>query len=356
MKKIMLIIVIILLLTVGIFASNEQIQSVDLKTEMVKFEKKSEKINDDFFNDPMFLLLKTKYSNKEIREKAIDQYSSVKFFGNIPEEEAKYIYNSVNDGADYFEISEIYNFWKTTVEPIEMIATIYSQKPEEPKKFWVEDVYNELTNYKNGVLDRKKLDSYLENGITDKEIAYANSLSRKNVYTIEEILNRRKEKKQWLDIVDDVNKKTNKKYQKNIKRNMFKTSNKPIEVVITAMSLSEQTGTPVSDYLEQNVNQEDLIYYKQQADSKMLNFIEQKLIEKGYIEPKEKEVDEKYKESFIELIKSKGLNEEKISELSKKGYEYIDIYNAQLVALNKQMDIDLVLGKKTSDIEWSAID
>ena len=96
-------------------------------------------------------------------------------------------------------------FWLDTCEDISIIEQIYNKKSEyEGGKFWVENAYNDVTEYIHGELSVDDVNHYLEAGAAAVDIQNANILSRRGVYTIQQILDRIIGGETIVDVMNDV--------------------------------------------------------------------------------------------------------------------------------------------------------
>lgn len=96
-------------------------------------------------------------------------------------------------------------FWLDTCEDISIIEQIYNKKSEyEGGKFWVENAYNDVTEYIHGELSVDDVNHYLEAGAAAVDIQNANVLSRRGVYTIQQILDRIIGGETIVDVMNDV--------------------------------------------------------------------------------------------------------------------------------------------------------
>ena len=107
-------------------------------------------------------------------------------------------------GADVAKVIEIYEFWLTTSENASIIAEIYDRSNTIQDIYWVEDLFNEVTNNRHGVLDRDGINQYLAQGLTTEDIKIANVLCRKGAATITEILDRRAAGESWPALIAEI--------------------------------------------------------------------------------------------------------------------------------------------------------
>lgn len=123
----------------------------------------------------------------------------------LSNQELEYIAGLIIGGAEPSGIMEAAYFWLDTCEDITIIEQIYNKKSEyDGGKFWVENAYNDVTEYIHGELSVDDVNYYFESGVTAVDIQNANILSRSGVYTIQQILDRIIGGETIVDIMNDV--------------------------------------------------------------------------------------------------------------------------------------------------------
>lgn len=123
----------------------------------------------------------------------------------LSNQELEYIAGLIIGGAEPSDIMEAAYFWLDTCEDISIIEQIYNKKSEyEGGKFWVENAYNDVTEYIHGELSVDDVNHYLEVGAAAVDIQNANVLSRRGVYTIQQILDRIIGGETIVDVMNDV--------------------------------------------------------------------------------------------------------------------------------------------------------
>lgn len=123
----------------------------------------------------------------------------------LSNQELEYIAGLIIGGAEPSGIMEAAYFWLDTCEDISIIEQIYNKKSEyEGGKFWVENAYNDVTEYIHGELSVDDVNYYFESGATAADIQNANILSRSGVYTIQQILDRIIGGETIIDVMNDV--------------------------------------------------------------------------------------------------------------------------------------------------------
>ena len=96
----------------------------------------------------------------------------------------------LDKGTTVQSLAQVYDFWLTTAEPFSIIEEICALEDVYFSEYWYENAFNELTENKHGVLDRDGIREYKDKGIPADIILAANTLCRKGVYTITEILDK----------------------------------------------------------------------------------------------------------------------------------------------------------------------
>lgn len=307
-------------------------------------------IEDDFYSDPMFDWLYSQYTDQEKREYLIEEYAYIKFFHNMTDEEASYLFRLTQKGQDFYELLRVYAFWKTTTEPMEIIEVIYAKCPDDPKIGWEYEEYMNLIGKKDEILTDNEIEDYLENGLTEYDIIYAQHLSRKNIYSTRDILNQRKNKAKWVDVSDTVYTKVDKHHAKKIKKGLFQNKNVSGRQMYLAENLSNKIGGDVSDYLGQN----NLEYIKENYENNAIAKIRTELINKGYVEESD-DMTAQYKETYIDKLTSMELTEKEIAEYQEAGWDYTSIYNAKLISTRKNIRMESVFSQMKDGIALSEI-
>ena len=360
MKRTILIAVIISIIAVsaaGIYAAFENMAIQAQEKEIVKsLEQAGQKnvLDDDFFDDPMFELILAIYDDVSEREKAIDIYASSKMLNKMTSSEVKYLFNLVTKNGDLVRTIEIFDFWKTTAESIEIIEQIYEKTPETAPKFWVENAYNIATNNKNGVLNKEQVMEYLEKGLTESDILYANSLSRLNVHKIEEILDKKLNNKDWIDITNEINQKNSNGKKKIINKKFFSKMKNTPKQIETADFLSDIAKTEISVFLTEELSDEELDAIKKQYMDDIFNELDEKLIARGYIAKKDY-YSQDFEDNMINKIKAEGLTDGEIELFKNRGLDLVTIYNVKRTSKNTGFDIETIISQRNEGKDWSEI-
>ncbi len=126
----------------------------------------------------------------------------------VSDKQFKLMEQMILEGCDVPTLTGIYSFYLTTNEDVTIVRDIYDYvwdgEPIENGGVLFEEAFNELTDYKCGVLTKEEIEGYLEKGLTIDDIAEANILSRKGVLKINEILDRIIAGEDWKDIGETI--------------------------------------------------------------------------------------------------------------------------------------------------------
>ena len=195
---------VILTVGIGIAAANSYVimpEKINLRDDIVQTEEYYYSVD-----DPMYRLLQSIYSGDVLYEK-IEEYASYKSINMPTDKVLEKIYTYVDKGFDLGTVLDVCRFWETTNESEDFIDDIMSEYRDEyvNNKYWTEDAFNKLTENKHGVLSREEIHTLIyEDGMDTRDIAAANIISRKGVYTINDIIRLRKREKPWNEIISTV--------------------------------------------------------------------------------------------------------------------------------------------------------
>ncbi len=222
------------------------------------------------------------------------------------DEQFKLMEKMILEGCDVPTLTDIYSFYLTTNEDVTIVRDIYDyvwdREPIENSDVVFEEAFNELTNYKCGVLTKEEIEGYLEKGLTIDDIARANVLSRKGVLKINDILDKIIAGEDWKDIGETIS-------GQKIKAD--------IDSDITGLLQSAQIMNVTVKEAAKDGAEEAWAEEK----AKTVNAI---LMKKGYW----KEELSENSEYIIEKAKKRGIGENEVKELLENGYDESDILNA----------------------------
>lgn len=244
--------------------------------------------------------------------------------------ELAYIDELIVKGADTKTIIDIFAFWRTTSEDIAIIGSIYDKSGSINAPFWIEELFNQLTDNRHGVLDAAAIDEYISKGLTEQDISAANVLSRRGVYTISQILDKLVLGEQWADIAVYVEQNSaSSKQGKNIKSEKIKSSKniKNPEDIIDCIELADVTLVDPNILLEPEGDQETSITDKLSDYSNDIALeVYAELLSEGITTRDDINIDAlaAMKQQAIQ----NGMPEGEIEQYLNEGYQMIDILNA----------------------------
>ena len=278
--------------------------------------------------DEMYALLASRYTGDELSRKT-EAYTLYKTVDKPSRNVLAYIYALASEGADIELVVDICSFWDTTNADIDMIGKIYAQYNENHEKnlYWIEDVYNILTNNAHGVLSKEDVLYWTnEKGMSVQEISTANIMSRKGIYTIQEVLTLHDKGTPWNRIATDI-------YGGTTKSEHNKLS---ADTVMDAVYLAKRNGTEIYVYLDKAL--EDTHFSLKEEKEKYLNEctsgVFQKLQARNLWDlPAEDKVQNAKHEAEMkaEIMKS-GISEQEYKSQKAEGVSDIDILNNAAVA------------------------
>jgi len=198
-KKIcILICTMVLVATVGTFAADQIAENIAFNN-MSKFDQMVSVLNKSIEDDAEFNVTLLNYKYLEYGYK-------------VPAENMYYIADLIIDGYDSDNVIECAYFWLDTSEDISIIKEMCDWKIKNTDyqgPFWIENAFNGVTDNGCGVLDIEAFEEYVKEGITDDKILIADRLSRKGVYTIQEILKKYSEGSTMTDIAIEIDEQAN---------------------------------------------------------------------------------------------------------------------------------------------------
>lgn len=222
----------------------------------------------------------------------------------VSDEQFKLMETMILEGCDIPTLMDIYSFYLTTNEDVKIVRDIYDYvwdgEPIENGEALFEDAFNELTDYKCGVLTKEEIESYLEKGLTINDIAEANILSRKGVLKINEILDKIIAGEDWKDIGEAIS------------GQKINADSDVAGLMQSAQIMNVTVNEAAQDGKEEAWAEEK---------AKTVNEI---LMKKGYWT---EELSEN-SEYIIEKAKKRGISESEVKELLENGYDESDILNA----------------------------
>ncbi|NJD01984.1 MAG: hypothetical protein FIA99_05170 [Ruminiclostridium sp.] len=278
--------------------------------------------------------------------------------------EIEYINELAASGYDLGKLIDIYGFWKDTDDDINMIKTIYDAYDPELAQgdYWVEEIYNKVTDYKTGVLNSDDIDTYLEKGLTKADIAAANRLCRLGKLSIQQILDKKLTGMSWLEIIDQLYSQV-KNRDKTLLISLSASSKEKYKEIkdgngiLDAEFLARRNSKDINTYLDNLVAGKSLAveknqYFKDNTEGMLENLRSQGL----WDEPQDiKEKNQKAFEDLRKKIKDNSVSDEEINILKDKGYNELDILNASEMAIKHRTTIDRIIMEKEKGTTWDDI-
>ena len=116
-------------------------------------------------------------------------------------EEVNYLLDLISTHKNTEDIFNVYIFWKDTGEDLSIVEKVFLLKEDCVNAYrggsgdygtqlWIEDAFNEATDFKYGTLSPNDIIEYWEKGLSTDDILLANVLCRQGVFTINEILDK----------------------------------------------------------------------------------------------------------------------------------------------------------------------
>ena len=177
MKKISILCMIVLIVSVCVFAAGEIAKTIAFNN-MSKFEQMVTVLDENIESDAEYNL-------------ALLNYKYLEYGYKVSSENMDYIADLIIDGYNYEDVIDGAYFWLDTAEDISIVKSMCEWKINNTDyngEFWEENAFNDITDNKCGVLTVEDFEEYSKIGISIDEILIADRLSRKGVYTIQEIL------------------------------------------------------------------------------------------------------------------------------------------------------------------------
>lgn len=292
---------------------------------------------------------------------SIESYITFMLKHSLTADEISAVNALVANGTTMQTIEQIYDFYLTTNDDFSVVTQIANLEEEFWGNHWIENAYNHITNNSHGVLDSDDVKSYLETFSAD-EISYANVMSRKGVYTIQEILNKVQGGSSWDDITSEIYSSvlTTEKLSGSalertnaaiaMKSANIEYSSDPMLAYEFAQAVSKADADAISvneESSEQSTEQLKETYYDNLANAS--NTVLKKLgMATSYMNYEEYEA---YYEANYNLAIENGLMEAHIRLLEKRGYTMGEIASVSSKFNGKILDLVSVLkSERRSDV------
>lgn len=348
MKKINIIVIFILCAFTAVGAGISGVKNINsIKPEKIEVRKEKRE-SAEFYKsseDKMYPLLGEIYAeDTDALYNAVEAYALYKAVDKPTLKALEKLYIITENGVDIEEGIKICRFWETTncgEELIEKIAEYYNG--EFSGRYWYEDIFNNITNNVHGVLENEDIEIYLET-FSEEDIMEANVMSRKGVYTIQEILSLISDGKSWVEIAGDVypsmNIKSERKY-------------KDIEpgILSDAVYLANRTSKSVNYYLDTALESGSLDtavneYLRLTAEPAIRELKSKNLWD---ISSEDKQAVIKHNKSIEKELEKNGISVQKQKELKKRGYTNEKILEFAGKAVKEKKNIDRVIEEKEAE-------
>ncbi len=287
------------------------------------------------YTDPIYTYLAQHYTGEELYTK-VDAYASLKVSQQPTEQEITYMEGLLESGSPLEAVLDAYQFWMTTNADLSMVGQIAAAyQPEFVEvSYWAEEVYDSLTNNQN-TLSVEEVKAYIQQGVSSEEILLANELSRKNVYTIQQILSERQQEKSWFDIVATIY--DNLQHPLSVAENK-KDSYRGIEdgnTIIQSIFLSERSGKSLEEWLDMAAEGDAV--FRDASSSYLTKLYAEELDmlkEQGlYALPAEEAAELAQHEAYLNAqLQAVQVDAQQVEALEAEGYAKEEILNAAVEA------------------------
>ncbi len=364
LKIISITIVALTIITTAVYAvNNTKIETSEKTTEIVENKLSELSLEKNQELKSIVTSLKARKQTPDEFHKSMANYATFVQIYQPTKTEQKYITELVTEGYELDKLIEIYKFWLDTDEDIELIKKIYNAYDpinEEEDNHWVEEVYNQITENKYGVLNREQIHAYYEKGLTRDDIITANRLCRLGKNTITEILDKRVSGTAWAEIIEKNYAKSTKKQTQTKGKSRQKKQYQQIQngtEILDAYFISERTGTDINEYLDKLSNGETIDQEMNEYISEKTEGVRRTLKQQGLWEESQeiKEKNNKAKEYLKKKAEENGITEEKINQLIDQGYTELEILNASTITKKQKVDVQKALEQKRAGRSWKDI-
>ncbi len=237
---------------------------------------------------------------------------------HMTNEEINYLSGLYAQGYELEWLCQIFPFYITCGENISIIKDIYDTSIEQEieDRYWVENAYNAVTNNCHGVLDQAGVMDYFNQGMDSSQIQMANTLSRKGVYTISQILDKRVEGIEWPQLINEI------------------------------------WGTDINDLEDKSV--EDIIIEKRIAvqnefSMRLAANVAQAEINTAGLQPSN------HDDTIRNALIKKGISIERVDALLTNDLTLDEIYNCKILSETRELDFDEVLRLYLEKGKWSKL-
>lgn len=158
----------------------------------------------DKYSQMLIAMEATISDSAEFNDLLVDYHYLAEVY-KLTQDQKDYIADLVINGCNMRDIIGLTYFWVDTNEDISLIKSMYDIKDEfDGKPDWYGNAYDKVTDAKNGSLSVEEVKEYMQKGLTAEEILTADKLSRKGVYTINQILDKCCDGQTLLDVANEI--------------------------------------------------------------------------------------------------------------------------------------------------------
>ena len=215
MKKTTIIVIILSIIISGVAfgAINEVIENVKKaefeKETFVDYEKLELSANKALTEENLLSFVSKDEVDEKTAKMYLDRYIDMIYMYELSETEINYINNLIKNGYDLEKTITIYYFLVNCEEDYTYIDKIYDNGKDIgfEDNYWLYSAYNSVTNEKHGLIEANELGMFISSGVSQDDVMIAVEISRNSDEPLIEILNQRKEKEQWADIIKASHKK-----------------------------------------------------------------------------------------------------------------------------------------------------
>lgn len=323
---------------VSAFFSPRLWQTVQIQAKEVTLRNDARQ-TDDYYRsvqeDAMYALLRTLYTGDKLYE-IVEEYATFKAVDKPTAQGLTYLYEQTANGGNISALIDVYRFWETTNTPFSMVNQIYSYYRDDEKqgRYWYENAFNLITENIYGVLDEEGVQGYLTSGLSRQDINAANIMSRKGVYTIQEILSLRQGGTSWAAIANSV-------YSFGIQNTAAYDGITDGSVMIDAEFLKNRTDKSVTEYLNTAISEGTLRGVKQVYSQDCMQNVLDGLMQQGLWNlPEEiRDENERHEQILKQQAIENGITAGQYEQLKEAGYDGLEIKDAAEAAKNKNIAV-----------------
>ncbi len=276
MKKILLLVGLLALLSVGAVALNGEVR------EFV-FQKVSDLTSPTIPKAAVNIdQIQVSLASTDHKDDII--YDLTMFFAknNLSDVEQRFLLSLINSGESIDTVKQVAMFWLDTDDDVSVVKGIIDILPDKEEMitiFDIETAFDKLTSNRGGLITYEQARISLDQGLTLEELHLANTLSRKGVYTIHEILNVGKADGKLNRAIKDIYSRTKRGRVNfgNISDQKFNDI-EDYDEIMSAIKLSERSGEGVEKILSKPGKTAREMYdqWSQEAEAEIHKTLHQK--------------------------------------------------------------------------------